>query len=100
MPRFRKTSTQPKRKPKPLLKIEKPVYPEYIENFILEVESKTPFKVKIDQFGGSGYFHIGINEKHGKHYHCVWMVDYCTGIDQLKPFWSSLPVKQLNNKGI
>jgi hypothetical protein len=50
MPRIRKTSTQPKRKPKQSPVIVRPVYPEYIENFIKEVESKTHFKVKIDQY--------------------------------------------------
>ena len=34
MPRIRKTSTQPKRKAKPAPVIARPVYPDYIENFI------------------------------------------------------------------
>jgi hypothetical protein len=52
MPRIRKTSSQPKRKPKKPVKIETPVYPEYIQNsFVQEVEIKDSLsKSKVDQY--------------------------------------------------
>ena len=98
MPRIRKTSTQPKRKAKPAPPIIRPVYPEYVENFIKEVESKTPFKVKVDQYSEGASYHIGVNQKIGKVYRCVWMVGFATEAEHLKPFWSSLPMKDLNSK--
>jgi hypothetical protein len=100
MPRIRKTSTQPKRKVKPAPPIVRPVYPEYIENFIKEVESKTPFKVKIDQYSEGASYHIGVNQKIGKVYRCVWMVGFVMNSEHLNSFWSSLPVKELNNKSL
>ena len=100
MPRIRKTSTQPKRKPKKPIVIEKPVYPEYIENFIKEVESKTNFKVKIDQYEKGNSYHVGVNEKYGKVYRCVWMVGFVMGPEHLSPFWSSLAMKNTNVKTI
>lgn len=95
MPRIRKTSTQPKRKPKPPVKIVKPVYPDYIENFIQEVESKTPFTVKIDQYSEGASYHIGVNKKIGKIHRCVWMVGFVTSPEHLKPFWNSLSVETI-----
>ena len=100
MPRSRKTSTQPKRKPKKPIKIEKPVYPEYIQSFITEVESKTPLNVKVDQYGGTGYYHIGVNEKIGKRNHCIWMVGYATGTEHLQPFWTSVAMQNVSNKAV
>ncbi len=100
MPRIRKTSTQPKRKAKPAPVIARPVYPDYIENFIKEVESKTPFKVKIDQYSEGASYHIGINQKIGKIYRCVWMVSFVTDQEHLEPFWSSLPMKEINIKSL
>lgn len=86
MSKSRKTSSQPKRKPKKIV-IPKKVYPEYIENFIKEVESKTPYKVKADQYNENGPYHIGVNKKNGRVYHCIWMVGYVTGPEFLKSFW-------------
>lgn len=100
MTKFRKTSTQPKRKAKAPVKIVKPVYPEYIQKFVSEVEAKTPFNVKVDQYGGTGYYHIGVNQKVGKRNHCIWMVGYCTGTEHLQPFWGSLPMQDQKNKMI
>ena len=97
MPRIRKTSTQPKRKPKVPVKIVKPVYPEYIENFIQEVESKTPFTVKVDQYSEGASYHIGVNQKQGKVHRCIWMVSFVTGPEHLSPFWLSTPIKSLND---
>ena len=98
MPRTRKTSTQPKRKPKPSVKVIKPVYPDYIENFIQEVESKTSFTVKVDQYSEGASYHIGVNKKLGKIYRCVWMVGFVTDPEHLKPFWSSEITKDVNGK--
>ena len=98
MPRIRKTSTQPKRKPKVPVKIVKPVYPDYIENFIQEVESKTPFTVKVDQYSEGASYHIGVNQKQGKIHRCVWMVSFVTEPEHLTPFWSSLPMKDVSGK--
>lgn len=100
MPRIRKTSTQPKRKPKQSPVIVRPVYPEYIENFIKEVESKTHFKVKIDQYSEGASYHIGVNEKIGKIYRCVWMVNFATGPEHINPFWTSLPMESYNKKAL
>ena len=100
MPRIRKTSTQPKRKPKVPVKIVKPVYPDYIESFIQEVESKTPFTVKVDQYSEGASYHIGVNQKQGKIYRCIWMVGFVTDPEHLKPFWSSLPMKEVNGKSL
>ena len=100
MPRPRKTSTQPKRKPKKPVKIEKPVYPEYIETFIKEVEFKTPFKVKVDQYSKDASYHVGVNEKIGRVYRCVWMVGFATGPEHLDPFWTSLPMKDVTIKTV
>ena len=100
MPRPRKTSTQPKRKPKKPIKIEKPVYPEYIETFIQEVESKTPFKVKVDQYTKDKAYHIGVNKVLGKIQRCVWMVGFATGPEHLQPFWTSLPMQTVTIKTV
>lgn len=98
MPRIKKTSSQPKRKPKPQVVVAKPVYPEYLEDFIKEVESKTPFKVKVDQYAEGNSYHVGVNEKNGKLYRCIWMVGFVNGPELLKEFWSSMAVKHLKLK--
>lgn len=98
MPRFRKTSTQPKRKLKKPVKIAKPVYPEYIQKFIQEVESKTPFKVKIDQYEEGAAYHVGVNQIVGRVQRCIWMVGFATGLEHLQPFWSSLAMKDVTIK--
>lgn len=100
MPRFRKTSTQPKRKLKQVPVIVRPTYPEYIENFINDVESKTNFKVKIDQYSEGASHHIGVNKKMGKVYRCIWMVNFATGPADLKPFWTSLSMQGVNIKPV
>jgi hypothetical protein len=98
MPRFRKTSTQPKRKLKKTVKIDKPVYPEYIQKFIQEVESKTPFKVKIDQYEEGAAYHVGVNQIVGRVHRCIWMVGFATGSEHLQSFWSSLAMKDVTIK--
>ena len=100
MPRHRKTSTQPKRKPKKPVKIEKLVYPEYIKTFIQEVESKTSFKVKVDQYMKDTAYHIGVNQKIGQVFRCIWMVGFVTGPEHLQPFWTSLPMKDVTIKTV
>lgn len=100
MPRSRKTSTQPKRKIKPPVKIERAVYPDYIETFIKEVETKTPFTVKVDQYAEKNSYHIGVNQKLGKIQRCVWMVNFATEIHHLTPFWTSLAMQAVNNKTV
>lgn len=92
MPR-RKTSTQPKRKAKAPIKIVRPVYPDYIENFIKEVESKTPFKVKVDQYSDGNSYHVGVLTKINKVSRCIWMVNYADLPEHLKPFWTSLAIQ-------
>lgn len=100
MPRIKKTSSQPKRKPKPPIKIVRPIYPEYIENFIREVESKTPFTVKIDKYGEKETYHIGVNKKEGKTHRCLWMASYVTEAEHLVHFWTSAVIQNMNNKSI
>lgn len=100
MPRIRKTSTQPKRKPKKHVKIEKPVYPEYIETFIKEVESKTPFTVKVDQYMKDKAYHIGVNKKIGSVSRCVWMVGFVTEQEHLQTFWTSLSMQSVTIKTV
>ena len=95
MPRIRKTSTQPKRKPKKPVKIEKPVYPEYIENFIKEIETKTPFTVKVDQYTGSSTYHIGVNTRVGNVARCLWMVGFVDKPEYLATFWESSTYRSL-----
>jgi hypothetical protein len=50
MPRIRKTSNQPKRKPKKLEPIVEKIYPEFIESFKKDLKEKTPFTIKADQY--------------------------------------------------
>jgi acyl-CoA thioesterase len=69
--------------------IPKKIYPEYVQNFIDEVESKTPYKVSVAQYNeGSGY-HVGVCKAipHGR-YHCIWMVSYAKIKEELDQFWS------------
>jgi hypothetical protein len=90
MPRIKKTSSQPKRKPKVLPKIPEPVYPEYIKNFIEQIKQKTPFTVKVDQYSDGASYHIGVIAKISKSNRCIWMVNFATGPEHLRPFWSSM----------
>ena len=90
MPRPRKTSTQPKRKyHKKPVEIPKKVYPEFVKNFIHEVESKTPYKVVVAQYNeGSGY-HVGVCKSVPTNcYHCIWMVNYAKTKEELDGFWN------------
>lgn len=89
MPRIRKTSTQPKRKVKKIIKIERPIYPEYIENFIKEVENKTLCTVKVDQYADKNSYHVGVLTKEGRRYRCIWMVSFATESVHLASFWNS-----------
>jgi hypothetical protein len=89
MPRIRKTSTQPKRKPKKEFVIPEKIYPEYIQNFKNEVENKTPFKVMADQYSKDSAYHVGIIQKSGRTNRCIWMTSTANNIEDLKIFWSS-----------
>jgi hypothetical protein len=93
MPRIRKTSTQPKRKVKKIAPKPRPVYPEYIENFIKEVESKTPYSVIADQYSKDSSYNVGVLKKEGRVNRCIWMVQYATGPEHLSVFWNSLAMK-------
>ena len=100
MPRTRKTSTQPKRKPQKPVKIVKPVYPQFIEDFIKEVESKTSLKVKVDRYMKENSYNVGVNMKVGKVSRCIWMVGVATGSEHLQPFWVSAAMKSWNDKSV
>lgn len=89
MPRPKKTSSQPKRKPKkPIIK-PKPVYPEFVQNFINLVESTTPLKVRVDQYSVDSGYHVGVLKKEGTKSRCIWMVGYSTTPEELRMFWDS-----------
>lgn len=89
MPRSRKTSSHPKRKIIKPIKIKKPVYPEYIENFIKEVESKTVCKVKVDIGTEDTSYNVGVLMPVGKRHRCIWMVNFATETIHLAQFWNS-----------
>jgi hypothetical protein len=93
MPRIRKTSLQPKRKPAKSVKIVKPVYPEYLQNFIDRVEKETPYKVHITQYAEESSYNVGVNKKVGKVYHCIWAVGFVTDPLLLQQFWTSAAFK-------
>jgi hypothetical protein len=96
MPRIKKTSSQPKKQIKKFIPKQKPVYPEYIELFIKEVESKTSAIVKVDQYSNTSGYEVGINLKVGKVYRCIWWVGMVTSIDYLNMFWTSDAYKSLS----
>ena len=98
MPRQRKTSTQQKRKIKKTVNKPKPVYPEYLQNFINEVETKTPFTVKVYTDEDSNFYDIGILKKEGKVYRCIWMVGSVDKPDYLNVFWNSQSYKDYFGK--
>ena len=88
MPRIRKTSTQPKRKPKKAPVIPKKIYPEFVENFRQEVESKTPFKVIVTEFNeGSGYQVGVLKSMPSGVFHCIWAASYAKTPEELARFW-------------
>jgi hypothetical protein len=89
MPRPKKTSTQPKKRIKKFVDKPKPVYPEFLQKFIEEVESKTIFKVKVDQYMEGSPYHVGVLVKKGPRYGCIWMVGYATTREELNLFWTS-----------
>ena len=89
MPRSRKTSTQPKKKVKKFVDKPKPVYPDFIQKFIDDVESKTPFKVRIDQYNSDGLHDVSVLQKRGKVYHCIWAVGMVNKQEYLNMFWVS-----------
>jgi len=89
MPRIKKTSSQPKRKTKKTIVIPEKIYPLFIEEFKKELSSKTPFFLKIDEYGGKDFYQIGIIQKIGKANRCIWMVDNAKSIEDLSMFWKS-----------
>ena len=89
MPKPKKTSSQPKKRIKKFVDKPKPVYPEFLQKFINDVQSQTQFKVKIDQYGEGAAYHVGILVKNGSRHNCIWMVNYSTNIEQLNCFWNS-----------
>lgn len=93
MPRSRKTSTQPKKKIKQAKPKPRPVYPEFIENFIQSVESQTNLKVKVDQYSDSSGYHIGVLKMEKNKGRCIWMVGYASNPEELKMFWNSMAYK-------
>jgi len=97
MPRIRKTSTQPKRKEKKVAPKPRPIYPEYIENFISEVESKTPFKVIVSQYSKDSSYNVGVNRSLNGTSRCIWSCNFVTGPEHLNIFWSSWAL-QVNTK--
>ena len=89
MAKIRKTSKYGKRKSKPLPPVAKPVYPEYIQNFINKVESTTPYIVKVDQYSGTNSYHIGVLKKIDKVHLCIWMASFVNEPKCLEVFWTS-----------
>ena len=100
MPRIKKTASQPKRKPRTPVKIVRPVYPDFIENFIKEVETKTPFTVKVDQYSEKNMYNVGVNKKEGKSQRCVWYANYAIDSSSLTHFWTSLAMQAVNDKTV
>jgi hypothetical protein len=94
MPRSRKTSTQPKRKPKKPEPVVEKVYPEYIKNFKKQLAEKTPFILKVDQYSKDAAYHIGVLAKQGRTHRCIWMVGFATGPEHVSPFWTSQAYKE------
>lgn len=89
MPRIKKTSSQPKRQPKKVVKIPEKIYPDFIENFRKELSAKTPFILKIDQFNDKDFYDVGVLQKQGKRHRCIWMVNSIVNAEQLEMFWKS-----------
>jgi succinate dehydrogenase/fumarate reductase-like Fe-S protein len=89
MAKIRKTSKYGKRKIKPLPPVVKPVYPEYIQNFIDKVESTTPYVVKVDQYTETNSYHVGVLKKIDKVHRCVWMASFVDEPKWLEVFWTS-----------
>lgn len=89
MPRIKKTSSQPKRQPKKVVKIPEKIYPDFIENFRKELSAKTPFILKIDQFYDKDFYHVGVLQKQGKRHRCIWMTDGVVAAEHLEMFWKS-----------
>ena len=89
MAKTRKTSKYGKRKVKPLPPVVKPVYPEYIQNFINKVESTTAYIVKIDQYNGTNSYHVGVLKKLDKIHRCIWMASFVDNSEALDRFWSA-----------
>lgn len=94
MPKPRKTSTQPKRKPKKPEPVVEKVYPEYIEKFKKELKEKTPFTLKVDQYSKDAAYHIGVLAKQGRTHRCIWMVGFATGPEYTNQFWTSQAYKE------
>lgn len=94
MPRIRKTSLQPKRKLKKAVIVPEKIYPQFIEDFRKELSSKTPFFLKIDEYGGKDSYQIGILQKIGGANRCIWMVDDARCAEHLSMFWKSETYKK------
>jgi len=88
MAKIRKTSKYGKRKIKPLPPVVKPVYPEYIQNFINKVESTTPYVVKVDQYTETNSYHVGVLKKIDRVHRCIWMASFVDNLEALDKFWS------------
>ena len=89
MPRIKKTSSQPKRKIKKPIKIVKPIYPDYLQNFINRIETETVYNVKVDQYTETNCYHIGVNKKIKNVYRCIWAANFVDMPEQLEKFWTS-----------
>ena len=88
MAKIRKTSKYGKRKIKPLPPVVKPVYPEYIQNFINKVESTTPYVVKVDQYTETNSYHVEVLKKIDRVHRCIWMASFVDNLEALDKFWS------------
>jgi hypothetical protein len=88
MPRIKKTSSQPKRKPKKVIAIPKKVYPEYVQSFIDEILSKTPYRVVAAQYSIDSGYSIGVIKQNGKVWHCIWSATYAKTKEELDRFWT------------
>jgi hypothetical protein len=93
MPRSRKTSTQPKKKTKQAKPKPRPVYPDFIQNFIDSVETQTSLKVRVDQYTGSTGYHVGVLKMEKNKGRCIWMVGFTTKPEELRMFWDSMAYK-------
>jgi len=88
MPRIKKTSSQPKRKPKKLPKIPEKNYPDFLKEFIEEIQSCTPYIVKADQYSTDSDWNVGVLKKNGKKYLCIWISPHAKTKEDLNKFWS------------
>ncbi len=96
MAKYRKTSITPKKKPKPLPIPPKPVYPEYINSFIKDVEDRTKLTVRVCQYVEGSSYSVTVLRKL-KHVHrSIWTKNLVTTPEQLVIFWDSEAFKELS----